>query len=278
MGKSSRRKGEKKVRMPYVARTFEGLAGELDLVALREFVPSATGTVKLADGGREILVCSLLPGNGAGLVRPDGQIWLGLQVQHNHGDISRDYAGIIETALELEAGQPVPVTDPGVGPRLQDLLDTAAPFEVTVHDGFDFWLDDVDAGDDARALLEQTNASIAPTVKLDGVEAAYWTQMGERRFLRWVQPHDEGTLLDAFARLHVGGGDDLGDDVRLIGMFRAHGLLVPVWETEGEGAELEEPVLALKARLDEALADETPLTGEQRNARNGLANRQLTIR
>ncbi len=115
-------------------------------------------------------------------------------------------------------------------------------------------------------------------MKLDGVDAAYWTQMGERRFLRWVQPHDEGKLLDAFARLHAKGEDNLTEDVRLIGMFRAHGLLVPVWETEGEAAALEEPTVALKKKLDEALADETPLTGEQRNARNGLANRQLTIR
>ncbi|WP_229052910.1 DUF5926 family protein [Aeromicrobium sp. Leaf350] len=282
MGKKSRRKGEKKARMPYVARTFEGLAGELDLVALREFVPSATGTVTLAEGvegaGREIQVCSLLPGNGAGLVRPDGQIWVGLQVLHNHGDISRDYAGIIETALTLEPGQPVAVSDPGVGPRLQELLVTDAPFEVTVHEGFDFWLEGVEAGDQARALLEQANASAAPTVKLDGVEAAYWTQMGERRFLRWVQPHDESTLLDAFARLHAAGEDHLGEGVRLIGMFRAHGLLVPVWETDGEAAALEEPAVALKARIDEALADTSDLTAEQRDARSGLANRQLTIR
>ncbi len=278
MGKKSRRKGEKKARMPYVARTFEGLPGELDLVAMREFVPSATAVMKLADSDRTIRICSLLPGNGAGLVRPDGEIWIGLQVPHNHGDISRDLAGIVETALELEPGQPVPVRDPGVGPRLQELVDTDAPFEVEVHEGFDFWLDDVDASADAHALLEQANATASPTVKLSSVDGAYWTEMGERRFLRWVQPHDESTLLDALARLHAAGEDNLGDDVRLIGMFRAHGLLVPVWETDGDAASLEEPTVALKKRLDAALADDTELTGEQRDARNGLANRQLTIR
>ncbi|MFT4298795.1 MAG: DUF5926 family protein [Aeromicrobium sp.] len=278
MGKKSRRKGEKKARMPYVARTFEGLPGELDLVAMREFVPSATGTLRLAADGREIRVCSLLPGNGAGVVRPDGEIWLGLQVLHNHGDISRDLAGIVETALTLEPGQPVPVRDPGVGPRLQDMVDPSSDLGVTVHAGFDFWLENVEAGEQAVALLEQANAGVAPTVKLDSVEAAYWTQMGERRFLRWVQPTDEAPLLDAFARLHAGQADHLGEGVRLIGMFRAHGLLVPVWETDGEAAALEEPAAALRERLDEALADDTPLTPEQRDARNGLANRQLTIR
>lgn len=278
MGKKSRRKGEKKARMPYVARTFEGLPGELDLVAMREFVPSATTVLKLAGSDRTIRMCSLLPGNGAGLVRPDGEIWVGLQVAHNHGDISRDLAGIVETALELEPGQPVPVRDPGVGPRLQELVDTSAPFEVEVHEGFDFWLEGVDASADAHALLEQANATASPTVKLSGVGGAYWTEMGERRFLRWAQPHDEGQLLDALARLHAAGGDNLGDGVRLIGMFRAHGLLVPVWETDGDAASLEEPAAAFKKRLDAALAEDAPLTAEQRDARNGLANRQLTIR
>lgn len=278
MGKKSRRKGAKKERMPYVARTFGGLPGELDWVAMREFVPSATATVTLAESGRTVRVCSLLPGNGAGIVRPDGEIWLGLQVQHNHGDISRDLAHIVETGLTLEPGTPIGVTDPGVGPRLQDLVDPASSFDVAVHDGFDFWLEGTDAGPDEIALLEQTNSTVTPTVKLDAVEGAYWTEMGERRFLRWVQPHDEAQLLDALARLHVDGADKLGDDIRMIGMFRAHGLLVPVWETDTDAAALEKPVAELRTRLDAALAESEPLTAEQREARRGLANRQLTIR
>ena len=69
-------------------------------------------------------------------------------------------------------------------------------------------------------------------------------------------------------------------DARLVGMFRAHGLLAPVWDLPlGTGAEvLEEPAAAFKAALDEALADTSPLTSEERAARSGLANRQVTIR
>ena len=69
-------------------------------------------------------------------------------------------------------------------------------------------------------------------------------------------------------------------DSRLVGMFRAHGLLVPVWDLEvGTGAEaLEEPAAAFRTALDEALADTAPLSSEERAARNGLANRQVTIR
>ncbi|MFT4188311.1 MAG: DUF5926 family protein [Aeromicrobium sp.] len=278
MGKKSRRKGEKKARMPFVARTFEGLPNELDWIALREFVPSATATIRLADSDRTVRVCSLLPGNGAGLVRPDGEIWLGLQVLHNHGDISRDLAGIVETALTLEPGTPVPVRDPGVGPRLQELVDPASTFDVEVHDGFDFWLEGNDVDEQAQALLDETNAAVAPTVKLAGVEAAYWTEMGPQRFLRWGQPHEESDLLDALARLRAVGADRLDPDTPLIGIFRAHGLQVPVWETELEAEALEEQTVALRSRLDEALAESGPLTTEQRAARNVLSSRQLTVR
>jgi hypothetical protein len=279
MGKKSRLKNKaaKKERMPFVARTFEGLPREADWIALREFVPSATATVQLASG-RSVQVCSLLPGNGAGIVRPDGEIWLGLQVAHNFGDISRDLAHVVETALDLEPGQPVPVTDPGVGPRLQDLVDPASGFEVQVRDGFDYWVEGTDDSEGTAELLAQANETIAPTVRLESVDCAYWTEMGPQRFLRWVMLHDENPLLDALARLRARGEDALGDDIPLIGHFRAHGRLVPVWETELEAAALEEPTVAFGRRLDEALADESPLTSEQRSARSALTSRQVTIR
>ena len=76
----------------------------------------------------------------------------------------------------------------GSGARLQDLLDPAAPFVVTVHDGFDFWLtgDGEDADPQVRAALDEAAESLTPTVRLTGVEAAYWAQVGTRRHLRWV--------------------------------------------------------------------------------------------
>ena len=46
-------------------------------------------------------------------------------------------------------------------------------------------------------------------------------------------PHDEEALLDALARLHAAGADQLIADTRLVGSFRAHGLLVPVWDLPG---------------------------------------------
>ena len=50
-------------------------------------------------------------------------------------------------ALETPPGETVPVPAlPGEGPRLQDVLDNV-PLEITVHDGFEFWLTD-GSGDD----------------------------------------------------------------------------------------------------------------------------------
>jgi hypothetical protein len=265
----------------YRARPFEGLPGECDVVALREFVPAATGTLTLEDSGREVLVASLLPGAAPALVRADGAIWLGLQVQHGYGDPSRDLAAVLERALDAERQSMVGLPRaPGEGARLQDLV-IDAPFEVTVHEGFDYWVSDLDDSDGSmKAALEQANAAVAPTRRLRSVDAAYWTVIGNRAYLRWVLPWEEGPLLDAFARLHEAGEDRLVEGARLLGMFRAHGLLVPVWDVPpGVGGEaLEEPAAEFAGRLAEVLSAPEPLTAAQRAARAGLANRQLTIR
>jgi len=270
---------------PYVARTFEGLGGECDWVALREIVPAATAPLTLADGvagDRTVTVCSLLPGAMPALVRSDGSVWLGLQVHHNHGDVSRDLAYALELALEAEPGSQVNVVDaPPPGRRLQDLVAEGSDLPVTVHDDFSFWLADVDDPDGSLAAALQTaNDAASPSVRLASVEACYWTRMGEREFVRWVLPYEEGAVLDGFARLHPTGGDAVSTDGRLIGMFRAHGLLAPVWELpEGTGADGLDPLFAaLDERLTTAMGASEPLSSAERSARSGLANRQLTIR
>jgi hypothetical protein len=180
---------------------------------------------------------------------------------------------------ELEPGIVGLTNPPGAGPRLQDLV-TNDRLDVTVHEGFGFWI--ADAADDpaTAAALEQANAAASPSARLTTVEAAYWTDIGTKEHLRWVMPEPEGELLDALARLHAGGRDQLVADSRLVGMFRAHGLLVPVWDLPvGTGAEaLEEPAGRFATDLAEALADGSPLTSEERSARAGLANRQVTLR
>ena len=98
--------------------------------------------------------------------------------------------------------------------------------------------------------LDQANASAHPTARLGSVEAAYWTNVGAKEHLRWVMPEPEDQLLDALARLHAAGQDSVADGSRFVGMFRAHGLLTPVWDLpSGTGAEvLEEPASTVRRR------------------------------
>lgn len=271
-----------------VRRPFEGIPGECDVVAMREIVPAATGRWVLRDGvagehaGREIVVATLLPMAWPAVVRRDGVIQVGLQVRGASGDVSRDLADVILRSLETEAGEQVLQGGlPGPGPRLQDILVLDEPFAATVHDGFDYWVEGMEVeSEQAQESLERASASLIPTQRLTGVEAAYWCRIGDREHLRWVLPHDEDAVLDALARLHVQQADGLGEGSRYIGAFRAHGLCVPVWDVpDGSSAEsLEAPVAALGERLAAAMAVADPLTSDERRARSGLAARQVTIR
>lgn len=270
----------------YVKRPFAGLAAECDLVAMREFVPAATAPVtavrSLAGAGdRSVMFCSLLPMAAPALVRQDGSVWLGLQVQHGFGDPSRELAAVLLAALRADPGAMVGLTvDPGEGPRLQDVV-VDDPLQVTVHDGFEFWISDVEDPDGSvAASLDQANSAASPTARLASVEAAYWTDVGTKEHLRWAMPYDEEPLLDALARLHAAGRDRLTEDSRLVGMFRAHGLLVPVWDLPvGTGPEpLEDSAAELAEAVAEEVANGAPLTDRERAARSGLASRQVTLR
>ncbi len=269
---------------PPVTRPFEGLPGEPDWVALRELVPAATARLRTGDG-RDVTLASVLPGGAPALVRANGEILLGVQLQASSDDISRDLGTALAAALAAPAGAPV---DPGpvgaagsAGPRLQELLDLDAPLEVTVHEDFGFWLEGVEPSAAAQAGLAHANEAILPTVRLEGLGAAYWVRPGEERaHLRWVRPEPEEQLLDALARLRASGEILLGEGTRYAGAFRAHGLVVPVWDLPA-GAPAESwaaPAAQFQERLDTALASSAPLTADERRARAGLLSRQITLR
>ena len=265
-----------------VSRPFAGRVDETDWVALREIVPAATAPLRLKESGdRTVTLSTVLPLAWPALVRGDGSVFLGLQVQSRSGDVSRDLAAALEQALEADPGTSVvPTGLPGPGPRLQDLL-TDDPLEITLHDGFDYWVAGVpDPTGEVAASMERANASVVPTARLTSVTSAYWCRMRERTHLRWVLPEDEDPLLDALARLSAAGSLGLGPDTRYVGSFRAHGLLVPVWDLplDREPEAVEEPAAALRALLDEELASPRALTAEERRARAGLLSRSLTLR
>jgi Family of unknown function (DUF5926) len=285
VGRNSAKKPPK-VRDVFVARPFEGLADEAEWVALRELVPAATAPLRLTPeyaskyGERDITLATVLPMAWPALTKPDGRIFLGLQRSDRSGDVNRDLAAALLKALETEAGKSVamPVL-PGVGPRLADVI-VNEPLEISMKDGFDFWLDEGQERDDnVAASLEAANASIFPTARLASAPAAYWCRVPGKSHVRWVMPQPEDKALNALARLAAAGEIKLGDDTRFAGMFRAHSLLVPVWDlpVDPPAGQWEEPVAAFAARYEAALRDD-PLTPDERRAKQGLVGRQLSIR
>jgi hypothetical protein len=292
-----------------VTRPFAGLADECDWVALREIVPAATGQLHLRETATRakatpITLATVLPLAWPAMVRTDGSVYLGAQTATQAVDPSRDLAAALVAALDAPPGSSITnadlagdlVASSAAGPRLQDLL-ADKPLEVAVHAGFEFWGQDMpDPDGELAASLERASETVVPTARLTSVEAAYWCRIGSRTHLRWVLPDEEEPLLDALARLHaarelaLGGGDGGGGDGgthgndgthgKYIGAFRAHGLVVPVWDLapDAEAADIEAPAAMMRQKLDDALRDDTPLSVAERRSRAGLLSRQVTLR
>lgn len=276
-----------KVRDIFVPRPFEGLTDEAEWIALRELVPAATAPLTLAPelveefGDRSVSLATVLPMATPAISRADGQVFVGLQRHIQSGDASRDLAEALLCALRTEPGGTVSVPAlPGEGPRLQDVL-VDGPLDITVHDGFEFWLDPGAADDPTvKASLERANASIYPTTRLAAAPAAYWCRVTDKSHVRWVLPDDEDAALDALARLGGTGELPLAEQTRFAGMFRALGRLVPVWDIPRDpGPERwEAPLADFAKRYAAALADPADLDGAGRRAKQGLLGRQLTLR
>lgn len=298
MGKASRRrKGattpseaprrERVQPAPFVRRPFEGLAAETEWVAMREILPAATARVRWAEGAApdgapaEATLATVLPLAWPGLHRADGTVLVGLQSGGSSGDPSRDLAGQLLAAATAAEGVPVlQVPQPTASsPRLQDLL-VDEPFEATVHEGFDFWVGGQDLEGEAKESLDRANESVVPTSRMKGARSAFWVRIGDRTHIRLVLPDEEDAATDALARLHAAGGDGLGDGTRLLGAFRACGLLVPVWDLDPDLGpdDYEDALTDWTGRYAAALARTDGLTADERRARSGLLSRQVTLR
>jgi Family of unknown function (DUF5926) len=276
-----------KVRDLFVARPFEGLADETEWIALRELVPAASAPLTLKPeiieeyGDRPVTLSTVLPMAWPAMTRQDGRVFVGLQRHLQSGDVSRDVAEAILCALRTQPGDTVAVPAlPGEGPRLQDILEDG-PLDISMHEGFEYWLDAEQAEDaNVKASLERANASIYPTVRMSAAHAAYWCRVPDKAHVRWVLADPEDAALDALARLSAAGDLLLGEDTKFAGMFRAHGLLVPVWDVPGEpeAGDWEAPLADFAKRYADTLAETAPLDAAARRAKQGLVGRQLTLR
>jgi Family of unknown function (DUF5926) len=190
--------------------------------------------------------------------------------------------------LSASPGSVLPVvstTTEGEQLRLQDLLSPDTALEITSYSDFAWWVPGAESPTgEAATALKRANEAIMPTeaVTGEGVEVAYWVDAGEKAHLRWVRPEPEEQLLAALARLAAGDALDLGEGSRFAGSFRAHGVLVPVWDLDREQHPREwiAPAEIFAQRLTEALSslDASPLTTTERHSLRALHSRQLTLR
>lgn len=267
----------------FVLRPFEGVTGEPDLVAMREVVPAATATARTTKehGARDITFTTVLPGAWAALHRTDGAIFVALQTHAGSGDASRDLAQTVLDAIALEPGSSIAqITLPEPGPRLQDILDPSVPFDVTVHETFEYWMDPAEeVTAEIRESLDEASSTIIETRKLTSVDSAYWCRMGAREYLRWSMPHSEDTVIDAVARLHARRESGFGGS-KFLGAFRSSGIVIPVWELPkgSEAEDVEKAAAEFWPVFSAELESTEPLDANERRARAGIVSRQVTLR
>lgn len=284
MGKKSRLKNRapKKKRVPFVERPYEGLAAEVELVAMKEILPAATTAVTTTEeyGSREITLVTLLPNMSAAVRRESGELLVAIQTVTGSGDASRDLAALIIDALELEPGEAIqsaPLPEPG--PRIPDVL-LDEELELTLYEDFSYWVSEEEKErEDVKQAVEQTRENVSPTVAVDGVRGAYWVRM-TNEFIRWIRTEDQDRVLDGLARLQAARSEGFDKDARFVGAFRACGLLIPVWQLAPgtEADELPGPMASFDEEFAAAINSAEPLTADERRARSGIVSRQVTLR
>lgn len=285
--KLAARQAEREAAAGAVNRPFEGLAAECDLVALREFVPSATAPLPVIGSDRPVTLATVLPGAVAALVRDEGETatgFVGVQVQAHSADLGADLATSVNWIKDAAPGDALSAANPdSETPAVTEVVDPSALLDITVHQNFNWWIPEgVETDPEVAATVQHANSAIMPSARLegDGLVAAWWVDAGEKAHLRWVRPESEDDLMLALARVHATGGLHLGEGSRYAGSFRTHGLLVPVFDLDREkhANEWVAATVELGERLAEALAVDAPLNSAELRSRDGLRGRQVTLR
>ena len=277
---------DQRVAASFVTRPFEGLACEAQLVMIAEFLASATAPLPLAKkqtvvpAGVSITAATLLPNAFRGVRNGDDTVFIGLQNTFNSGDRSRDAADAIEILVDARANDYADCqssVEPGV--RLQDFLASDQLLSVSVHDDFEWWQSSGVAKEFQVEDLADLNSSVIKADPVADVPAAYLVHLPQRPQIRVALPYAEDASTDAYARLAAAKAESLGDGTKLLGNFRAHGILVSVWDIATEdAAQMGSPVAQFMTRFEEALANTAELTSDERRARQGIVAKHVTIR
>lgn len=264
-------------------RPFAGFAREIELVAMREILPAAT--LQVTASGKPVTLCTMLPRNAQALIHDDGTIKVALNTRNRSGDPAHDLALVLDRALKAKPGTTIEGLDPRTeAPALTELLDPAEMGTFTLHNNFEFWLDEAtERTPEVERAIEESADSIVQMGEVAGHRGAYWADM-THPFLRWVLSEDEEDVLNALSRLRAAGKLNVGEGSDFIGAFRACGLVAPVFQLSDEAeiehlsADLAEPLAQLTEGLQAALKETAPLTDAERRAKAGIVSRQVSLR
>jgi len=268
-------------------RPYAGIGGEADLIALQEFVPAATAKVAVAGTDRDIHIATVLPGGAAALVREDGtEAFVALQTRIPSQNPGRDLAYALAWVRDAAAGATLEqgVAD-GSQPALSELLSADTEPEITEYQDFNWWMPEGTQLDPVTAqALQQANDAVVESHRVDtDIPGAVWwvNPGGGKAHIRWVRPDDnEDGLLNALARVAARGELNLGEGTKFAGVFRTHGIIVPVFDLDptvahdAYGAEL----TRVSQAVDAEVSNEEQLTADERKQLQNIKSRQVTIR
>lgn len=270
-------------------RPYGGLRAEADLIALQEFVPSAVARVAVNGIDREVNIATVLPGGSAALVRDEsdgGAGYIALQTASQSQNPGRDLAYALAWLRDAQPGQSLEaaVAD-GSQPPLHELIAADAELEITEHQDFNWWIpESVELDQVTGQALQAANDSVVESHRVDtGIPGAVWwvNPGGGKAHIRWIRPEDnEDSLLHALARVAARGELNLGEGTKFAGVFRTHGIIVPVFDLDPSvafdsyGAEL----TRVSELVDAEIANDAQLTADERKQLQNIKSRQVTIR
>ena len=271
------------------ARPYGGLRAEADLIALQEFVPSAVAKVDVTGIDRDVHIVTVLPGGSAALVREEsdgGAAYVALQTTSQTQNPGRDLAYALNWVKGAQPGQTLESgAADGSQPPLGELIPADAELEIAEHQDFNWWIPEgVELDQVTGQALQAANDSVVESHRVDTeIPGAVWwvNPGGGKAHIRWVRPDDnEDALLNALARVAARGELNLGEGTKFAGVFRTHGIIVPVFDldpsvpSDSYGAAL----TRVSERVDAEIADDAQLTAEERKQLQNIKSRQVTIR
>lgn len=268
-------------------RPYGDFAAEADLIALQEFVPSAHFVADVKGADRKVSIATVLPGAVSALVRSEedgGEAFVALQSQRRGDNPNRDLAFALNWAINAKPGESLDVgIADGTQPQLTDLLDPSAKPEIVVAQDFNWWLtEEALSNPQVASTLQQANDSVLPSARVEAKisGAAWWIDPGEKAHIRWVRPESESELINALARVHAVGDLHLGEGSKFAGVFRTHGILVPVWDLDNtrEASDWAAGLEALETKISAALGNSEALSADEHKSKQTIISREVTIR